>query len=323
MALILLLLGCAEPDCGLGAICTVAGDGSLGWNGDGLLAPDSWLYLPTGLAQAPDGRPCVADFNNFRVRCLDAGRLVTVAGSGEHFYSEPGALLAESPIENPMDVEWSPDGRLTILAVHESRVIRDDGTGRVEVVAGTGDEGFAGDGGPALDANFGQPCGMAYAADGSLWIADTQNGAVRRVGADGVIETVLADVPGVQRVRRGVGDEVLVVDSFGGRVLAVTATGDTRVLAEGLLYPWSARLGPDGALYVANSGAHEVLRIEGGEAEVVVGTGEDGFSGDGGPALDATLSWPSDLLFLDDGRMLISDMQNGRVRSVLLTTPPA
>ncbi|MSQ02408.1 MAG: hypothetical protein EXR71_11045 [Myxococcales bacterium] len=316
MALILLLLGCPEPDCGRGEICTVVGDGSSGWNGEGLLAPDSWLYLPTGLALDPDGRPCVVDFNNFRVRCIDAGRLVTVAGNGQHLYSEPGALLAASPIENPMDIEWSPDGRLTILPVHESRVIRDDGTGRVELVAGTGDEGFAGDGGPAVDANFGQPCGIAYGADGSLWIADTQNGAVRRVGADGIIETVLDDVPGVQRVRPGAGDEMLVVDAFAGRVLAVDAEGSRRVLAEGLSYPWSARLGPDGALYVANSGAHEVLRIEDGQAAAIVGTGVAGFSGDGGPAVDATLSWPSDLLFLPDGRMLISDMQNGRVRSV-------
>ncbi len=317
MALILLLLACAEPDCGPGVICTVAGDGSSGWNGEGLVAADSWLYLPTALALDPDGRPCVVDFNNFRVRCLDAGRLVTVAGNGEHLYSVPGALLAESPLENPIDVEWSPEGLLTILPLHECRVVRDDGAGRVELLAGTGEEGFAGDGGPALDANFGQPGGFTYAADGSLWIADTNNGAVRRVGADGVVETVLSDVPGVQRVRRGAGDEVLVADSFGGRVLAVTATGESRLLAEGLSYPWSARLGPDGALYVANSGAHEVLRIEDGEAEVVAGNGEAGFSGDGGPAVDAMLSWPSDILFLDDGRMLISDMQNGRVRSVL------
>lgn len=319
MALVLaLLVGCAAPRCGVGEVCTVAGTGQSGWNGEGLAAVDSWLYLPTGLARAPDGRVCVVDFNNLRVRCLEAGRLVTVAGNGAHEYSVPGAPLRESPLENPMDAEWSADGRLTILAVHESRVIQADEAGRVTVIAGTGEEGYAGDGGPALEADFAQPCGFTWAADGSLWIADTLNGAVRRVGPDGVVQTVLGGLDGVQRVRPGEGDEVLVTDTFGGRVLAVGPEGEMRVLGEGLSYPWSARLGPDGAVYVAASGTHQVVRLVDGAAEVLVGTGTPGDGGDDGPALEAELSWPADVLVTDDGLLWVADMQNGKVRTVQL-----
>ncbi len=318
MALVfaLLLAACAEPPCGPGVACTVAGAGVSGFNGEGLPAPEAWLYLPSGLALDPDGAPCVVDFNNMRVRCLADGRLVTRAGSGVHEYSTPGAPWLQSPLENPMDATWAPDGRLTVLPVHEHRVLVDDGAGRVEVYAGTGEQGYSGDGGPAVQATFSEPCGMAWAADESLWIADTLNGAVRRVDADGIVTTVVADVPGVQRVRPGAGDEVLVVDAFGGRVLAAWPDGGTEVLAEGLEYPWSAVYGPDGALVVAEGGASRVVRIDGAAVEPVFGTGEVGDDGDGGPATAARLSWPADLLFLPDGTLLVADMQAGRVRAV-------
>jgi hypothetical protein len=295
----------------------------MGWNGDGLPASASWLYLPTGLALAPDGDPCVVDFNNFRVRCLRAGRLDTIAGNGFHEYAAAGTPWLEAPMDNPIDAEWSPDGRLTLIPVHEGRVLQDDGTGRVRIIAGTGEEGYAGDGGPATEAVFAQPGGMAYSADGALWIADTQNGAVRRIDPAGIVSTVLAGVPGVQRVRAGFGDGVLVADTFGGRVLDLQPDGSVEVLLSDLSYPWSARLGHDGAIYVASSGENQVLRWAEGTVDVLAGTGTAGFAGDGGPAVDAELAWPADTLLLDDGTLLIADMQNGRLRSLAGAAAPA
>ncbi len=262
MALALILLGCAESLCGPGDICTVAGAGVAGFNGEGLPAPESWLYLPSALAENPAGEPCIVDFNNHRLRCLRAGRLVTVAGSGAHEYSVVGANLLESPLENPIDAGWTDEGRLTLLPVHESRLIAADADGNVTLIAGTGDEGYTGDGGLATEATFAQPCGFALTDDGAVWIADTLNGAVRRVDEAGIVTTVLADLPGVQRVRPGLDDHVLVADSFGGRVLDLAADGTTVVLGEGYVYPWSARLGWDGAIYVASSGENRVYRLE-------------------------------------------------------------
>ncbi len=315
MALILVLVACAEEPCGPGTVCTVVGTGLIGFTGEGRAAVESALYLPSALALDPDGRPCVVDYNNMRVRCLDAGRLVTVAGNGDHGFSVPGAPALESPIENPIDAVWSPEGRLTVLATHESRVFHLDDDGLVERIAGTGDEGYSGDGGPALDAIFNQPCGIAWASDGALWIADTLNEAVRRVDEDGVVSTVLAELPGVMRVRASTDGAVLVADAFGGRVLRLAPDGAVTVLAEGLDTPWSAREDGDGVL-VSEAGGNRVVRVVNGAVEVLGGTGEGGFAGDGGPAMDALFHWPADALRLPNGAVLVADMQNARVRVI-------
>jgi len=313
LALSFFLLGCVAAPCGTGTVCTVAGSGLSGFTGEGEPATTSALYLPSAVLLDPDGRACVVDYNNMRVRCLDAGRLVTVAGNGEHGWSIPGESALSTPLENPIDATYSPEGRLTILATHESRVIQIDEDGLVEVIAGSGEEGYTGDGGPALGAAFGQPSGIAWASDGALWIADTLNGAVRRVGTDGIVETVLAGVDGVMRVRASTAGAVLVSDSLGGRVLRLDPAGNSETLAEDLDIPWSAREDGSGVL-VAESGANRVLRVERGEVEVLAGTGEGGFSGDGGPAEEAEFNWPADMLRLDDGSILVADMQNARVR---------
>jgi hypothetical protein len=315
VALSLLLLACFSEPCGPGTVCTVMGTGLAGFTGEGDAAPMSALYLPSAVALDPDGRPCVVDYNNMRVRCLDAGRLLTVAGNGEHGWSVPGANALETPLENPIDAMWSPEGRLTVLATHESRVIQLNEDGVVEVIAGTGAESYSGDGGPALSATFAQPCGMTWADDGALWIADTQNGAVRRVDEDGIVETVLSGLDGVVRVRPSAEGAVLVADTWGGRVLRLFPDGRQAVLAEGLAYPWSAREDGEGVL-VAESGGDRVLRFVDGEVTVIGGTGERGFSGDGGPAVDARFNWPADVLRLEDGSLLVADMQNARVRVI-------
>ena len=315
MALSLLLFGCVLEPCGPGTVCTVVGTGLSAFTGEGEPAATSPLYLPTALLLDPDQRPCVVDYNNMRVRCIDAGQLVTVAGNGEHGWSVLGAGALETPLENPIDAAWSPKGRLTILPVHESRVVGLDGDGRVELIAGTGEEGYGGDGGSALEATFNQPSGLAWATDEALWIADTRNGAVRRVDAEGRVETVLDGLDGVMRVRASTAGAVLVTDTLGGRVLRLQADGTTETLAEDLDVPWSARE-DDGGVLVAESGGNRILRLEDGEVEVLAGTGEAGFGGDGGPPAEARFHWPTDVLRLDDGAILVADMQNARVRIV-------
>ncbi len=296
-------------------MCTVAGAEVSGFNGEGLPADESWLYLPSGLALDPDGRLCIADFNNQRVRCLAGGTLVTVAGTGIHEYSTPGVPMVQTPFDNPIEAQWH-DGRLTVLPAHESRVVREDAMGNLEIIAGTGDEGYTGDGGPAVDATFAQPCGFTWGNDGSLWIADTLNGALRRVDEAGIVSTVVSGLAGVQRVRPGEGDHVIVTDTYAGRVLDVSPEGDVTVLGEGFELPWSATLAWDGAIYVTSSGENRIFRLVDGEVELVAGTGEAGFSGDGGPATEARFSWPADTLLLDDGTLVVADMQNGRVRTI-------
>lgn len=311
-----LSLGCAPVDrCDPGNICTVVGTGDLGFNGEGLPPAESWLYLPTAVLLDPDGNLVVVDYNNMRVRGVRDGRLATLVGNGEHQFSEPGAAALDTPLENPVDAAYGPDGLLYVLPAHESRLIRIDVSGAVEVVAGTGVEGYAGDGGLAVDAEFFQPQGFCLDGAGAVWIADTQNGAVRRVAPDGTVNTVLDGLGGPQRTRCGDG-RVLVTDTFGGRIIQIEEESlQYHVVADGFTYPWSAVPHEGGAL-VADSGAHRVVYVDAaGDQRLVAGTGEPGPLGDGGPAVDAQLDWPADVLVAGDD-LYVADMQNARVRRV-------
>lgn len=319
-----LLVGCppaAIDPCANGNICTVMGTGQMGYNGGGNDALDTWLYLPTTVEIAPDGAVLVVDFNNNVLRELRDGLAVTVAGNGFHEYAIPGANALASPLENPIDARYGPDGMLYILSPHESRLIRVDDAGIIEVVAGTGDEGYTGDGGDALLATFGQPCGFDIDTEGAIWIADTLNGSLRRVAPGGGVSTVLTGLGLPQRVRVQDGG-VYVTDTVAGTIVYYDPErGTSDTVVDGLSTPWGFEIGPGGQFYVADSGASQVVRVDSDTREIIAGTGEAGFSGDEGPATEAQLAWPSDVAFGPDGELYISDMQNARVRRVLGVGP--
>ncbi|MFN7146005.1 MAG: hypothetical protein ACK4YP_19670, partial [Myxococcota bacterium] len=163
--------GCPEEP---GTVCRVAGTGDLGFNGEGLPALESWLYFPSAVRAHPDGRLVVVDFNNMRVRALDPdGTLVTLVGNGDHAWSSPGAPALETALENPIDAVFAPDGTAYILPLHEARVLHLGADGIVTPCAGSGEVGYAGDGGDALTAAMSEASGLAVDEAGTLYIADT------------------------------------------------------------------------------------------------------------------------------------------------------
>lgn len=318
-AIFVLVSGCTpdpDPCAEAGNICTVMGTGDMGYNGGGLPAIETWLYLPITVEFTPDGTPLIVDYNNNVIRELRDTQAVTVAGIGFHDYSVLGGDALESPLENPIDARYGPDGLLYILPAHESRLLRVGDTNKIEVVVGTGDEGYTGDGGPATLATFGQPSSFDIDDSGTIWIADTKNGALRRIGTDGVVTTALSGLGAPQRVRAE-GDSIFVCDPLSSTIIRYQpTTAASEVVLDELLAPWGFEVGPDGSWYVADSGNAQILRIRDGEREVFAGTGEAGFSGDEGPATEAMLSWPSDIAIDDAGSVYITDMQNARVRKI-------
>lgn len=285
------LAGCPAP-CGDGDVCAVMGTGLLGFNGDGA-ADETHLASPTSVREDPDGRPLVVDFSNMRLRVLDEDGMVrTVVGNGLHAFSEPGADRLATPLENPIDARYGPDGLLYIAPLHEGRVIRVDGDGRVERVACTGtslDEG--GDGGDALDATMGFVGGIAFGPDGTLYISDNSNHQVRAVELGGAIHTVLGTAErGFDA--EGVGTEVRL-----NSPVQMTVVG--------------------GELWVVDSGNHRVaaLDLETGLVRTAVGTGTEGYSGDGGDAADATLSDPFGIA-TDGETVWVADLGNKVVREI-------
>ena len=285
--------GCV-PTCEVGEVCVLLGTGELGFNGDGSPGPETALASPTAVREDPQGRPMVVDFSNMRLRVLDSDddRVRTIVGSGIHAYSEPGARALESPLENPVDARWGPDGLLYIAPLHEGRVIRIGEDGRIERVACTGESlDSTGDGGAALEATMGYPGGLAWSSDGTLFVSDNTNHRVRAVSPEGAIETVIGT--GARGFdQQGAGIEV-----------RLSSRMQLEVVDERLL--------------VADSGNHRVgeLDLETGLFRTVAGTGEDGFTGDGGPATSARLSEPTGLA-VGEGRIWVGDLGNGVVREI-------
>ena len=243
-----LVAGCdsapvSEPDVCLaqGIICTSVGTGRLGFNGDGLPAADTNLYWPQAVRFDREGRLVVADLNNFRVRRVETdGTVMTILGNGFHLASSEGLRATESPVDFPADVRFLPDGSYYVVAIHENRVLWVDTEAVVHVVIGDGNEGYTGDGAPARDAQLSGPSGMALADDGTLYVADTLNHAIRVVTPDGMINTLAGrGLPGFA------GDGGPASGALLNNPTALTLDGDTLlVVGNG---QWS-RFADDGAI---------------------------------------------------------------------------
>jgi len=184
-----------------GVITTIAGSGVPGWNGDGLPALETAFDQPSAVACAPNGDIYVADTMNNRVRRIDhvTGLVSTVAGNGRVAEDGPvgdGRSATEARLFMPSDVALGPDGDLYVADTHHNRIrVVDRATGRIRTVAGSGAFGNAPDAVPATEGALSAPTGIALlpgAGGLTLFIADSYNAVVRRIGPDGVMYRVEA-----------------------------------------------------------------------------------------------------------------------------------
>ena len=183
-------------DANTGIISTVAGTGEAGFSGDGGPASAAQLRQPHSIAFDPRGRLLICDIGDHRIRRVDpaTGVIETWAGNGERQPTPDGAPLAGTPLNGPRAMALDPDGSL-YLALREGNAIYriDLATETLHHVAGTGERGHTGDGGPARLATLGGPKGLAY-DNGRLYVADTENHVIRMVDiGTGVVSTVLGD----------------------------------------------------------------------------------------------------------------------------------
>ena len=172
-------------------------------------------------------------------------------------------------LASPIAVFATADGDLYIADHRNSRIRKvDAATGIITTVAGTGEQDFHGDGGPAIHAAISLPRDVALDSEGSLYIADGANNRIRKVDPDGTITTIV-----------GTGSE-----KFSG-------DGGPAHMAN-LSMPYSIALDPEGNLYIVDTGNRRVRKIDAstGIITTIAGNGSYGFSGDGGPAIDAPLA---------------------------------
>ncbi|HEC08077.1 MAG TPA: hypothetical protein ENI86_00760, partial [Acidimicrobiales bacterium] len=193
----------------------------------------------------------------------------------------------------PSGIDYDAAGNLYIADREYDRIRRVDPDGVITTVAGNGQRGYSGDGGPAVNAALDQPYDVTVGPDGSLFIADYGNHRVRRVSPTGEISTV-----------GGTGSTV--ANGDGVPATAMTISGPMGVVTDSA-----------GVLYVSDYSLHRVIRVAvDGTATYLAGTGAAGFSGDGGPATSAALRNPRGLALDVDGSVLIADYNNHRVRRV-------
>jgi hypothetical protein len=337
---------CDEP----GTVCTVAGTGLAAFEGDGKLARDTTLYYPYDIVFDDSGRPLLNDWNNLRVRRINAdGRVETLIG--KDFESDPvdGALAVDLALHHASDIEFDNAGRLFLAGDHSPTVFYIDTDDRVRLLAGTGDNGNTGDGGPARQATFGTPYGVAPDGLGGCYVADEEHHVVRYIDPEGIITTVAgngtrgytgdggpataAQLSSPTRLRIAPDGALLICDTRNHAIRRVDAaglittfagngeaayTGDGGQAADAQLNrPFDLAYSPAGNLYVADSGNQVIRRIRSdGIIETVAGNGTMGFSGDEGPALEARMNRPSGVTFAPDGSLWICDTFNQRVRRV-------
>ncbi|WP_263380975.1 Ig-like domain repeat protein [Granulicella paludicola] len=280
-----------------GVITTVAGNGLLGFYGDGLPAVLAEVSTPAGLTMDGAGNIYFADTGNHAIRRIDAltGIITTVAGQGGvEGYEGDGGPATAANLSFPEAVVFDLAGNMYIADTGNNVVRVVGANGKISTFAGTGVEGYNGDGIAASTAQLNSPWGLASSLDGSLYIADLTNNRVRKVNATGVISTV---------VGTGVGD-------FGGDGGPASAA-----LVKA---PAAVAIDPAGNLYIADSGNNRVRKIfaNTGNISTISGANSEEFSGDLGPAIAATMYGPYALSLDSAGDLFVADLFHNRIREI-------
>ena len=182
-----------------GTISTVAGNGSDGYSGDGGPATEASLSGPLGVVADESGNVYLADYNNTRVRKVDAsGVITTVAGNGEYGFSGDGGPATEANFSRPAAVFLDSSGNLYVVDHDNNRIRKVDASGIVTTIAGDGNVGFSGDGGPPTSASLRGPAGIFVGNSGDLYIADTGNNRIRKIDYYDVFPPLLESFNGAQ-----------------------------------------------------------------------------------------------------------------------------
>jgi sugar lactone lactonase YvrE len=276
-------------------VTTLVGTGVAGYS-------DSQVNNPYGLVFGPDGALYFCDLDNQRIRRFDAAgkRLTDVAGNGERGYAGDGGPASAASLNMPHELRFDRSGSIYV-AERDNHVIRriDGKTHIISTVAGTGVPGFSGDGGPAVKAELRQPHSILFDRDGRLLICDIGNHRIRRLHLDtGLIET------------------------YAGTGEAKPTPDGAPVHGAPLRGPRTLALAPNGDLYVALREGNAIYRVDAATETLhhVAGTGQQGYTGDGGPAVAAALGGPKGLAYAPDGALFIADTENHAIRRIDLKT---
>lgn len=312
--------GEAYPDCNTsGESCTFLGTpGEVGFTNDGNHRLDTTVYWTMDTLFASDGIVWFIDWNNHLLRkVMPDGRVRSVVGwSDPPFpgdgnpedpdaeYSAEGDVGTDVQLNHPTDLHEMSDGTIMMMAWHNHKIrVIDPATGRVRILTGGG-AGYVD--GPLEQALFRQPSRFAFDEAENIYLVDQANQRIRKIDmATGMVSTIAGD--GMQGFA---GD-----DGPAAEARFHFQAGSNPEPSGGIAYA-------DNKLYIADTENNRIRCIDlaTGTVTTIAGTGEPGYSGDGGEATAAQLHHPRDLEIGPDGLLYIADTDNGRVRAVDLAS---
>ena len=274
-----------------GNISTFVGTGNYGYNGDGEAATSAQLRTPDAIAFDASGNLLIADQNNQRVRKVSGGLIATVAGGGAN---GDGGPVPFASLGLPQAVAKDASGNVYIADPTNNRIREVSAAGVVSTVAGTGVQGYSGDGAAATSAMLNQPQGVAVDGVGNVYIYDSNNNRIREVSG-GTITTIA-----------------------GNGTCCYSGDGGTATSAQ-IGYGYGIAIDGSGNIYIADSNNQRIRKISGGNITTIAGNGSPGYSGDGvgAAATNAQLNNPRGVAVDAAGaNVYIADTNNQRIRKV-------
>jgi DNA-binding beta-propeller fold protein YncE len=276
----------------------------------------------------------------------------TVAGTGAKGYAGDGGAATQALLNNPFDLAFDPAGNLCFSDTYNHCIRSIDArSGIITTIAGSGERGFSGDGGPATRAQMDQPYGIVIDRSGNIYVADRLNGRVRRIdGASGVITTLAGDGSGKYSGDGGPADRaglaepnglaldrehrrlfvadvadnrVRVIDLVSGVITTFAGTGKAAHAGDGgsaasadVFGARAVALAPDDSLYVLERQGSSLRRVRNGKIETVAGTGARAYGGDGHDARHAVFNAPKEMAVDPSGNVFIVDTENHAIRLI-------
>ena len=286
-----------------GTITTIVGTGVAGFSGDGGPATAAQLNMPLGLCLDPSGNLYINDVSNARIRRVDtSGTITTFAGNGSNSYGGDGGPAIQASFYIGIRCASDASGNIYVAEQGAHRVRRiSAASGTVSTFAGTGEQTYSGDGGPATAAGLNNPTALYVDATGNLIVIDQFNQRIRRIGASGIINTII-----------------------GTGTAGYSGDGGSATSAN-INYPGAIVIDSNNDMYFVDSANNVVRKVSAatGTISTVAGSGVQGYGGDGGPALNAAFNTPFGLTLDVSGNLYVADIRNNRIREISGIAAPA
>jgi trimeric autotransporter adhesin len=245
------------------------------------------------------GNLFIADQFNHRIRKIAPdGTISTIAGTGTPGYSGDGGPAANAQINTPTGIRADDAGNLYIADVGNQRIRKVDASGMITTLAGNGNKGYGGDGGPAIDASFYNPVRVAVDPSGNVLVADQSDHRIRRITPAGIITTLAGNGAGTPAAGSFSGD--------GGPATSASLNNPTAVTVDAA-----------GVVYFSDQFNQRIRKVVlDGTITTIAGNGNPGFTGDGGPAVAASLNYPGGITVDAAGNLYVKDDLNYRTRRI-------